>query len=197
MAGTSLADTLKEYQVRLLSSLPMDDPIFVAMLDKSSFFVGNHKATMQSKETKVDKASYFLDYIIERHIDAYFVRLLNVMEVYGGDEQSLAREIKGKLGISKHAHFIHGAGLCISLYTISVYVYVFYSISAIPLGSVRRLKPVNTGSHKHVMETCLKSHDHAANKINAGGLTHKLYGYLKTPFSCACNSVKTQPVARH
>ena len=132
MAGTLLAETLKEYQVRLLSSLPMDDAIFVAMLDKNSFFVGNHKATMQSKETKVDKASYFLDYIIERHIDAYFVRLLNVMEVYGGDEQSLAREIKEKLGISKYAYTV----LCMLLCTISVYI-------------IR-----------------LKSHDHAANKIN-------------------------------
>ncbi|XP_065898770.1 basement membrane-specific heparan sulfate proteoglycan core protein-like isoform X3 [Dysidea avara] len=100
MAGASLAEALKEYQVRLVSSLPMDDLIFVAMLEKSNFFVGNHKATMQAKQTKVDKASYFLDYIVERHVDVYFIRLLNVMEVFGGNGQSLAREIKENLGIS-------------------------------------------------------------------------------------------------
>jgi len=100
-----LTKTLNEYQRRLLSSLPMDDDNFVAMLDKNNFFVGNNKATMKAKETEVNKASYFLEYIIERHVDAYFVRLLNVMEVYGGDERSLAREIKEKLGISKFAHY--------------------------------------------------------------------------------------------
>ena len=73
------------------------------MIEMNDLFVGIQKATMEAEKTEADKAYYFLEYVISRDIENYFMKLLKVMEAYGGYLQSLVYKIKEKLGISKFA----------------------------------------------------------------------------------------------
>jgi len=99
--GTLLKEVFREFQPKLVASLPLKDVIFVSILAKNDFFVDNQTATIKAQKTKADKASYFLNNVIFNDIEKYFVKLLNVMEVYGDKLEGLANEIKEKLGISK------------------------------------------------------------------------------------------------
>ena len=102
MTGTLLTQVFRQYQLELVTTLPLNDANFVTLLEKNNFFYGDQKATVQAQKTEADKASHFLDSVISRCIEEYFIRLLNVMEVYGGGVESLAHNIKEKLGISKY-----------------------------------------------------------------------------------------------
>jgi len=77
----------------------MEDPLFVVLLKQNDFFCGNQEAVMKAQPTPVDKAQYFLDEIVERDIDMYFIKLLSVMEVYGEPIATLASKIKERIGI--------------------------------------------------------------------------------------------------
>ena len=46
----------KDYQVKLLEVLPMNDPIFVAMLTKNNFFSGDQNAILNAQQTEATKA---------------------------------------------------------------------------------------------------------------------------------------------
>ena len=78
----------------------MNDAVFVALLKKNEFFSGNQKAAMQAQCTEVEKAQYFLDEIVERDINMFFVKLLSVMEVYGEPIATLASKIKERIGLT-------------------------------------------------------------------------------------------------
>ena len=114
VASTSIIkDLFRDFQLELVTSLPLNDVIFMAIIVKNNFFVGNQKATMIELRTEADKASYFLNNVISCNIEECFIKLLNVMEAYGGRLERLACNIKGKLGISKYIIFIHGTyALC-------------------------------------------------------------------------------------
>ena len=99
MDRKSPSQVFKEYQVKLLQILPMDDAVFKSLLIQNNFFYGNRKATLMAQSTRAGKASYFLNSIIEHHIEAYFETLLNVMEAFGDPTTTLAQEIKEKIGL--------------------------------------------------------------------------------------------------
>jgi len=77
----------------------MDDAVFKSLLIKNNLFSGNQKATLMAQPTRAEKASYFLNSIIEHHIEAYFEILLNVMEAFGDPTTTPAQEIKKKMGL--------------------------------------------------------------------------------------------------
>ena len=120
IASTSLKDVFKDFQPDLVTALPLDDTIFVAIIDKNRFFVGDRKARMKAERTAADKASYFLNNVISCDVEKYFIKLLNVMETYGGHLEPLACNIKGRLGISKYITYIHGT---YTLYYILLYIH--------------------------------------------------------------------------
>ena len=111
----------KDYQVELIQKLPMDDTIFIALLYQNNFFSGSQKATLKAQQTEADKASYFLDSIVGRDIDSYFVTLLNVMEIFGDPIVTLAREIKKRIGLNS----CQG-----TLYSVCVHAYVCTCVRA-------------------------------------------------------------------
>ena len=107
MAGNEVmtaAKARKKFGVKLLK-LKMNDENFVATLNAEDFFAGNTRAQMKSKSTEAEKASYFLTTVIDRNVDKYFIKLLNVMENFDKDGDAamydLAQEIKKAMGLSK------------------------------------------------------------------------------------------------
>jgi len=104
LTNTSFEKVFREFQPQLVASLPLNDVTFVAMIEMNDLFVGIQKATMEAEKTEADKAYYFLEYVISRDIENYFMKLLKVMEAYGGYLQSLVYKIKERLGIGKYAN---------------------------------------------------------------------------------------------
>jgi len=95
----NIEDVLIEFSPQLLTTLPMDDAIFIAKLMAARLLPGNLKAVIKSLPTLVDKADHFMDHVILPNISNNhdnFLALMNVME--NSDYPSLnklAEEIKG------------------------------------------------------------------------------------------------------
>ena len=86
----------------LVTSLPMDDAIFVAKLRSKQLLPGNLKSTIESQKTSADKATVFLDKAIEPSLKNDDItplkKLLTVMEDSGNDLlKKLAKTIRSTL----------------------------------------------------------------------------------------------------
>ena len=86
----------------LVTSLPMADAIFLAKIHSKRLLSGNIKATLKSLPTPADKATEFLDQVIEPSLKSNDVtplkKLLTIMEDYGNDAlKSLAKTIGSAL----------------------------------------------------------------------------------------------------
>jgi len=99
VACKSLRETFEEYYSDLVQTLPMMDTIFIASVN--NFFCGDQKKAMEARNTSADRASYFLDNIIESSLEMYFEKLLDAMEVYEGPAGKLAIKIKRTILIGK------------------------------------------------------------------------------------------------
>jgi len=91
-----------EYYPQLLSSLPMKDVNFTALLFQRNLFPGNVKAKVKSESTAQEGAEFFLDTVIDpplRSNDSEpFMKLLSVMESFNSPPlQKLAHTINQKL----------------------------------------------------------------------------------------------------
>ena len=90
------------FYLKLVTSLPMKNTVFVAALKSKGLFSGDLKANMKALPTATEAAEYFLDNKIEKdlmndNIDS-FLQLLSVMDEYVDQSlNELATEIKGKL----------------------------------------------------------------------------------------------------
>ena len=86
-----------KYYPQLVEALPMKDPIFLSKL--VSLLPGNDKATIESKPTPADAASYILDNIIEPSVEtgdnkAFDILLSNLEESDNVTLQNLAQHIR-------------------------------------------------------------------------------------------------------
>jgi len=99
----NIEDVLFEFSPKLVASLPMDDPTFVANLRAARLLPGNLKAKIKSLPTSADKADHFLDYVILPDISNNhdsLLALINVMECSEYPKlNKLARELKGVIYI--------------------------------------------------------------------------------------------------
>ena len=95
----------RDLRIKLITSLPMNDAIFIELLNRENLFPGNLKEQIEGKATKSDKAGLFLDKVIQPSIDIglfeFLIKLLTVMsdKVYLKDDslKQLAAEIKEKI----------------------------------------------------------------------------------------------------
>ena len=97
----STSEVFKQFFAKLVKSLPMDDPIFVAELFSHDLLPGNHYDQVESQSARAEKAVYFLKHVIKPSILTEvhsFNELLNVME---NSEHcnitELAQQIRSKL----------------------------------------------------------------------------------------------------
>ena len=95
----------RDLRIKLITTLPMDDAIFIELLSRKNLFSGSLKEQIQRNITKSDKADLFLDEAIQPSIDIgqfeCLNKLLTVMsdEVYLKDDslKQLAAEIEEKI----------------------------------------------------------------------------------------------------
>ena len=98
----------KEYHLKLVQALPMDDPIFISWLFKNDLLPGNSKGEINaSTHSSANKATMFLNTVIQPSIEVnngkMFKDLLKVMKDFGDSTlKSLAETISRALNqISK------------------------------------------------------------------------------------------------
>ena len=91
----------KEFNPKLVHSLPLKDPYFMAELTQQNLFYGNLKEEVMSAPTQAEAVASFLYKAVERSLDVDdkepFDKLLLVMEEFNNlTLNKLAREIKQK-----------------------------------------------------------------------------------------------------
>ena len=91
----------KQFNYKLVTSLPMKDVVFLAMLTAKDFFSGDLKAKVKAMSTATEAADHFLDNKIGQDLisgnNNSFLQLLSIMEGYNESLKHLATEIRGKL----------------------------------------------------------------------------------------------------
>jgi len=96
-------EVFKQFNAKLITSLPMKDVVFLAKLNAKDLFSGGLKAQVKAISTATERADYFLDNKIEKDLinsnNSSFLQLLSVMEEYNESLKMLATEIRGKLQI--------------------------------------------------------------------------------------------------
>ena len=95
----STSEVFRQFYVKLIKILPMNDPLFTAELFASDLLPGYLKQKIEAEKTPVDKAKCFLDHKISSNVSVgystSFNKLLDVMEDSGNDSlKELAKEIK-------------------------------------------------------------------------------------------------------
>ena len=116
-------EVFNEFNEKLITSLQMNDVIFVAKLNSKGLFCGNlkHEVREKASTSTAEAADHFLTHTIEKDLaigkDDSFIKLLSAMTEFDSDSlKSLAAEIKIKLGMqevptkTKHSKSVHTTG---------------------------------------------------------------------------------------
>ena len=95
----SASHALRDYNVDLLTHLPLEDEIFYAMAQRADLFPLDTGDNIKAKDTRAKKVSYFLD-VIKPGADIYLPKLLKIMkESDVADVVQLAEKITAATGI--------------------------------------------------------------------------------------------------
>ena len=73
---------LNKYCIKLCKTLPMDDPIFLIILENHDILPGDSREKIETQKTKVEKANYYIQQVIKTSTDLYLPKLLQAMEQY-------------------------------------------------------------------------------------------------------------------
>jgi len=98
----STSEVFKHFYVKLVRMLPMNDAIFMAKLFSAKLLPGDVKYQVESMSTQADKATHFLDRVIQPSVTSgvgrHFYDLIKVMEdsEYNGVKE-LAKLIRNEL----------------------------------------------------------------------------------------------------
>ena len=68
--------------LELCKALPMDHPIFLQLLQQHGMLPNNTRGIIESKETNLHKADYYIQHVIKASTDLYLPKLLQVIEEY-------------------------------------------------------------------------------------------------------------------
>ena len=98
----STSEVFRQFYVKLVKKLPMNDSLFTAELFAHGLLPGDLKQQIDAKNTPVDKATCFLYQKISSDVSVgnstSFNKLLDVMEDSGNDSlKELAEDIKTAL----------------------------------------------------------------------------------------------------
>ena len=77
---TSAKDILRDHKVELLKILPMEDEIFLAILEKFKLLTDDNGASIRAQIPSHNKVAYFLQLAVERAPDVYLPSLICAME---------------------------------------------------------------------------------------------------------------------
>ena len=97
----------EEFRMKLLTSLPMNDSIFIGLLRKQDLFPGDLEEQVQIRGTKAEKTDWFLNHAIERSLCVNIMKPLHNLLTVMSDNQylnnkslsELAAKVKQQLDI--------------------------------------------------------------------------------------------------
>ena len=103
MAGNmSSADAVKKFGVRLLKELPLDEDIFLEMVNDAGLLSLGYKASIKAKGTRAEKVAFFKDNILEPGPDIQLPKLLDVIDDSDDSTaKNLAKDIRKATGLKK------------------------------------------------------------------------------------------------
>ena len=116
----SAKDAIQKFKVELLKKMPLDDPIFFAMVEGANLFPVGTGDGIRAEKSRAHKVDYFLYHVIEPGADEYLPKLVKVMkESEVANVMRLADDIQAALLPGKYFKF--EAHMCI-LCTCSLYM---------------------------------------------------------------------------
>ena len=94
----SAKEAVKKFKVKLLQELPLDDPIFFAMVEEANLFPVGTGDSVRVEKSRAHKVDYFLYHVVQPGPDEYLPKLLKVMRESKVDNVvKLADEIQAAL----------------------------------------------------------------------------------------------------
>ena len=75
----SAKDAIRRFKVELLKELPLDDPLFFAMVYRANLFPLDTKKAIKAEKTRTNRVDNFLDCVVEPGAAYYLPKLLDVM----------------------------------------------------------------------------------------------------------------------
>ena len=94
----SAKDAIKNFNVKLLQKLPLEDDIFFGMAKEANLFPLGSGDSIAAEPTRAKKVAYFLRHVVEPGAEEYLPKLLTVMkESEKNDVVQLADDIQAKI----------------------------------------------------------------------------------------------------
>ena len=78
----SIEQIIENFGIKLCETLPMEDPIFLQMLENHKILPGDGRDKIQAKKTKPEKADYYVYHILKIQPSSELSKLLQAMEQY-------------------------------------------------------------------------------------------------------------------
>ena len=78
--AVSPKEAIKKFKVKLLRQLPLDDPIFFAMVERDGLVPLDNRDSIRAETTRARKVKYFLENVVEPGADDYLPTLLKIMK---------------------------------------------------------------------------------------------------------------------
>ena len=73
-------EAIKQFNVKLLRHLPLENEMFFAMANEADLFPLNTGSSIAAKPTREEKVSYFLQHVVGPGAEQYLPKLLKVMK---------------------------------------------------------------------------------------------------------------------
>ena len=103
--SVSAGNVIKQFNVKLVHQLPLEDAIFFAMAKHAGLFPLDTGGFIASKPTRAEKVSYFLQHIVEPGAEEYLPKLLKVMKESGfANVARLADDIQAATGLGMYVY---------------------------------------------------------------------------------------------
>ena len=96
-------DAIKQFNVKLIQQLPLENDIFFAMAKQVGLFPLDTGDSIAAKSTRAQKVTYFLQHIVEPGAEEYLPKLLKVMrDSKVANVVRLADDIQAATGIGTY-----------------------------------------------------------------------------------------------
>ena len=93
----AVKEVYKDFRIRLLQSLPMNDILFLELLNKQNLFPGDLQAQTQAKDTPAEKAAWFLNNAIEPSLNVDKFEPLQKLLITMGNEKDFKSDLLKQL----------------------------------------------------------------------------------------------------
>ena len=125
-------DAIREFNVKLLKILPLDNPMFFGMADKAKLFPLGTDNQIQAIQTRDGKVTYFIQHVLKPGAKEYLPILLKVMkESEAPNVAKLADDIQTyiKPGLSTIILSYKHVYICKNSYSFITHVYMYVCVA--------------------------------------------------------------------